>query len=163
MLSFKQINLHKATQATVMLGQGLEGQQNTVVLVTEPYTSYNKISGMPGKARVIFHRGPDQEGPPRAGIVATPDVKITAMDSWCRRDCAVALTKIGGVQTVLVSLYLDIKKEVQPNWLDNLMQMIDSKNLPLIMGIDSNAHSSLFGPDTNARGTALEDLSLIHI
>ena len=38
--------------------------------------------------------------------------------------------------------------------------MISNKNFPLIMGVDSNAHSLLYGPDTNARGTALEDFIL---
>ena len=40
------------------------------------------------------------------------------------------------------------------------MEMISNKNFPLIMGVDSNAHSLLYGPDTNARGTALEDFIL---
>ena len=65
--------------------------------------------------------------------------------------------KIGGVQTVLVSIYLDITNKVQPKWLDDLMIMIENKNYPMIMGVDSNAHSSMYGPDTNARGREFED------
>ena len=98
--------------------------------------------------------------PPRAGIVAGPDVKLTAMDTWCGRDCAVALAKIGGVQTVIVSLYMDINLEVQPKWLDELMTMIDRKGYPIILGVDSNSHSTLFGNSDNARGGAFEDFVL---
>ena len=92
--------------------------------------------------------------------MASLDVNLTSMDSWCSRDCAVALARIGGTQTVLISLYLDITMEVQPAWLDDLMDMIDRKRYPVIMGIDSNAHSTLYGPDNNARGHAFEDFVL---
>ena len=50
--------------------------------------------------------------------MASIDVNLTAMDSWCNLDCAVALTQVGGVQTVIVSLY---------QRLDVLMQMIVSE------------------------------------
>ena len=90
----------------------------------------------------------------------TADANITAMDSWCNRDCAVALAKIGGKQTVLVSLYLDINLDVRPGWLDGLMAMIEDKKFPVIMGVDSNAHSVMYGPDSNHRGNAFEDFIL---
>ena len=64
----------------------------------------------------------------------------------------VALTRIGGKQTALVSLYLDIKQAIQPQWLNDLLQMITNKKFPIIMGINSNAHSTLYGPDNNAKG-----------
>ena len=160
MLSFTQINLHKAAQATVLAGGGLEGKKSSILMVTEPHTTYGKINGMPKGTKVIHARCVDTNQPPRAGIVSSLDVKLTAMESWCGRDCAVALARIGGDWTVLVSLYLDITLEVQPEWLDKLMDMIEDKGYPVIMGVDSNAHSSLYGPDTNHRGTAFEDFIL---
>ena len=160
MLSFTQINLHKATQASMLVGEGLEGQRQTIVLMTEPYTHGGKITGMPKGTKVIQARNTDKTKPPRAGIVTSLGNTITAMDSWCNRDCAVALARIGGTQTVIVSLYLDITAEVQPPWLDNLMEMIDKKGYPLIMGVDSNGHSSLYGPSNNSRGNAFEDFVL---
>ena len=160
MLSFTQLNLHKATQATLLLGRGLEGKKQTIAMITEPHTYKNKITGMPRGTKAIYARTPDCKPAPRAGIVASLDTKVTAMDSWCNRDCAVALTNIGGQQTVLISLYLDIKLEVQPDWLDNLMEMINRKGYPLIISVDSNAHSTLYGPDDNARGSQMEDFIL---
>ena len=144
----------------MLVGRGLEGGKQAIVMVTEPYTNRNRITGMPNGTKVIYDRKSNNGQPPRAGIIASLDVNLTAMDSWCNRDCAVGLTRIGGAQTVLVSLYLDITLEVQPNWLDALMTMLEQKGFPVIMGIDSNAHSSLYGPSNNARGTAFEDFIL---
>ena len=112
---------------------------------------------MPRGTKTVVARVAAGTPAPRAGIIATSDIKLTAMDNWCNRDCAVALVKIAGVQTIIISLYLDIKMEVQPPWLDDLMDMIDKKKFPIIMGIDSNAHSALYGPTNNARGNAFED------
>ena len=131
-----------------------------ISFITEPHTRDDKITGMPRGTKSIYCRHTDRNGAPRAGIITSAGVMISAMESWCNRDCAVALTKIGGVQTILISLYLDITKAVQPKWLDDLMTMIEKKKLPLIMGIDSNAHSSMYGPSTNARGDAFEDFVL---
>ena len=144
----------------MMVAGELEGKKQTILMVTEPHTVKNKITGMPKGTKSIFANLKDNEQNPRAGIVASLDVKLTAMDSWCNRDCAVALARIGGTQTVIVSLYLDIKKEVQPSWLDELMEMIDRKDFPVIIGVDSNAHSSLYGPDSNMRGSSFEDFIL---
>ena len=46
------------------------------------------------------------------------------------------------------------------DWLQELMNMAHAKGLPVIMCMDSNAHTDLFGPDTNQRGEALEDFIL---
>ena len=143
----------------MLVGRGLEGNKQSVVLLTEPYTVDNKITGMPKGTKAVFARS-REPGAPRAGIVSSIDVNLTAMDSWCNRDCAVALARIAGTQTVLISLYLDIKKEIQPPWLDRLMEMIDQKKYPVIMGIDSNAHSTMYGPDNSVRGNAFEDFIL---
>ena len=162
MLSFIQINLHKASQATLMLGGQFEGKNQMVALITEPYTYKNKITGMPKGVKIVSAKLKESEPGPRAGIASSVDLKITAMDNWCSRDCAVALTTIRGVRTVLVSLYLDINKEIQPAWLGKLMEMITDKGYPVILGVDSNAHSCLYGPENNARGDAFEDFVLQH-
>ena len=126
----------------MLVGRGLEDKQQSVVLMTEPYTYDNKITGLPNGTKVVYARSVTKGTRVRAGIVASLDVNITSMDGWCNEDCAVALVRIGGEQTVLVSLYLDINKQVQPRWLDKLMRMIEDKKYPVIMGIDSNAHST---------------------
>ena len=163
MLSFAQVNLLKATHATVLLGHALQGKSQTINLITEPHTTMGRITGMPGGVKIIADRTIRSNQPgPRAGIIATKDLTITAMESWCNRDCAVAISKIHGRQTILASIYLDITKPVIPDWLEGLLTMINNKKLPVIIGMDSNAHSSLYGPDNNTRGDQLEDFILQH-
>ena len=144
----------------MLVGGSLENKKQSIVLVTEPHTVNNSVTGMPRGTKVVAARLKGTDCRPRAAIVASLDVKLTAMESWCRRDCAVALAKIRGKHTVIVSLYLDINLDVQPGWLDDLMTMIEEKNFPVIIGVDSNAHSALYGPDTNRRGVAFEDFIL---
>ena len=163
MLSFTQVNLHKATHATVLLGQALENKTQVISLVTEPHTVAGRITGMPPGACVISDKSiqPDQPGP-RAGIIASRDVKLQAMDAWCHRDCAVAIAPLHGRRTLLASVYLDIREPAVPTWLTRLLDMAEQKNLPILLGMDSNAHSSLYGPDNNRRGDEIEDFILQH-
>ena len=51
---------------------------------------------------------------------------------------------------MIASIYLDIHKAARPDWMDNLLNMAESKDFGVILGIDTNAHSCLY-------------LSLIHI
>ena len=162
MLSFTQLNLHKAHQATILLARSLEECSQQIVLATEPYTFDGKIAGMPMGTKSVYARSKTKGLAPRAGIISSMDVKLTAMDNWCNRDCAVALARIGGRQTMLVSLYLDIHLEVRPSWLEDLMNMAEQKGFPILMGIDSNAHSTMFGTSNNNRGNDLEDFILQH-
>ena len=105
MITFTQINLHKARQATTLVAEGLKGTSQTVVLMTEPYTMAGNITGMPRGTKTIYDRTKGGHAP-RAGIVASKDMNLTAMDNWCKKDCAVALAKINGRHTVLISLCL---------------------------------------------------------
>ena len=56
--------------------------------MTEPYTYGGRITSL------IYTRSKAGELPPRAGILASRDTQVTAMDSWYNKDCAVALAKI---------------------------------------------------------------------
>ena len=160
MLSFTQVNLHQAAQATSLAGQLLEENKQNIMLLTEPYTCANKVVGMPRGTSSVYASLKGPGPPPRAAIIASLGTKLTAMDNWCNRDCAVGLVKIRGKQTIIASIYLDINKEVQPPWLDGLMDMASTKGFPMILGIDSNAHSTMFGPDGNTRGNQFEDFIL---
>ena len=61
---------------------------------------------------------------------------------------------------ILVSGYLDINKSVIPDWLSGIIQYSNKKKYPVLLGIDSNAHSTLYGTRSNARGEELEDFIL---
>ena len=163
MISFTQQNLHKSSHATSLLGQAMEGTNNSIFFVTEPYTINNKLTGLPRGITAIYDRRLGKnDPPPRAAILASRDTITNSMDSWCNRDCAVAIVKIQGKQTLLASIYLDIKLPVNQSWMKNLTVMAEQKKLPILIAMDSNAHSDLFGPTTNTRGEHLEDFILTH-
>ena len=155
---FIQVNLHKAELATVLLGQKLEGRAECIALLTEPHTVAQRITGMPKKTKIICPKNCNTQ--PRAGILYSSDLHVTALDSLCHRDCAVGLTTINGKRTLLASIYLDIKKSPVPQWLLKLVELAEDKGWAVILGMDSNAHSCLYGPDTNQRGEELEDFIL---
>ena len=57
----------------------------------------------------------------------------------------------------MASVYLDIRLQVDPPWLVELFQYADEHSSGLILAVDSNAHSTIFRPDQNPRGTEFED------
>ena len=135
MIEFRQLNLHKSAHATSLAGQAMEKKNRIVSLFTEPYTTCGRITGMPRGTTVVYDRSDRGGQPPvRAAIIASADLGLTAMDSWCSRDCAVALVKIQGQQTIIVSLYMDIKRPVITKEIREVMQMINKKDLPVIIG-----------------------------
>ena len=162
MISFRQVNLHKAEQATILLGQSMEGKTRQVSLISEPYTVMNKITGLPRNMKLIYDRSCPRGTPPRAGICLSKDVTLTSLDSLCNRDCAAGLIKLNGRNTLVASVYLDITQPTIPTWLDDLIDLTTSKRWPVILGIDTNAHSTLYGPDTNGRGEEVEAFVLRH-
>ena len=163
MVSFLQINLRKSYQANLLAGQAMEKINKTVSLITEPHTVYNKLHGYPGGTQCIYDSSIPTNSPgPRAAIVHSKDLIITSLQHWCNRDCAVGLINLNGQKTILASIYLDINLPVRQEWLEKLLRMAEVKSYPVIIGMDSNAHSSLFGPDTNQRGEELENLILEH-
>ena len=163
MLSFTQVNLHKADLATILLGRQLENKTQVIALVTEPHTTAGKITGMPRGTTITSDKTLTSGQPgPRAGIISSRDLKVNSLEAWCHRDCAAAIVRLHGRQVLLASIYLDINKTVSPQWLEDLMNMASNKRLPVIIGVDTNAHSSLYGPDNNSRGDEFEDFVLRH-
>ena len=161
MINFTQINLHKASQATLLLGDKIKDTQQQVLLLSEPHTVAGKLVGLPkGTTAIYDKRIKENEPPPRAAIVTSNDITVAALEGWCSRDCAVAIARIRNRQVILMSVYLDIHMPVQPRWLLDLMTVLNKKKYPIIAGFDTNAHSTLYGPSNNARGDDFEDFIL---
>ena len=87
MINITKVNLHKSTQATVLLGNEIGGKSGKLAFVTEPYISHGTITGIPNGTTIVQAIS---KGAPRAGIIASKDLGITAMDGWCTQDFAVA-------------------------------------------------------------------------
>ena len=157
MLGFTQLNLHKASLASTLAGREMEGQTQRILMLTEPYTVASKIVGFPNNVKIIYDRSLPVTTPPRAAVLTSPDIRAQSLDAWCSRDCAVALARVQGKQTALVSIYRDITAPVIDEKLEKLLDMLNHRNLPTIICMDSNAHSALYGPTNNSRGDLLED------
>ena len=79
------------------------------------------------------------------------------METLSSPDVAVVQTRIQNRSTLIISAYLDIQnKEVIPDVLTTAVEYALRKGLAIIIGMDSNAHSTSFGPVMNSRGEILD-------
>lgn len=78
------------------------------------------------------------------------------------RDATVIVIKINKRQTLIGSLYLDYTENVIQPWLTKIMDFLKHRGYALLLGIDSNCHSTLYGRETNPRGEKLEDFIASH-
>ena len=71
------------------------------------------------------------------------------------------MLKLNDAKIYIASVYLDIiDTDVVPVNLKRLIEFCKTKNIKLIIAIDSNSHSVLWGKETNNRGQILEELIL---
>ena len=68
--------------------------------------------------------------------------------------------KLDGTLTVIASIYLDINQHVIQESLKKIINFCSASKYPLILGGDLNAHSVLWGSESNKRGEELEDFIL---
>ena len=78
------------------------------------------------------------------------------------RDCTAVTTVINRRTTIIASVYLDYHQEVIQPWLEAIMDYRKAKGYALLLAIDSNSHSQLYGNVTNSRGKAIEDFIANH-
>ena len=151
MLDIVQINLKKAFVATVELNRKIKNLNRYVALTTEPYKFNGKIRSVPPKANTIC------DTDPRAAIIYGGGLELIKVDHLTSRDFAVGLLKTKTEKILIASVYLDIKEAVVQQWLEDFIEFANKKNYPVLIGMDSNAHSTLYGPDSNRRGEMLEE------
>ncbi len=87
------------------------------------------------------------------------ELEFWPADPLSTADMAVIIiTMNNGRKLFLASCYLDINNEVVIPELDRLANHCRKGRLPLIIGMDSNSHSTMWGENkTNKRGEALEE------
>ena len=94
----------------------------------------------------------------RAAIFTSKDIIINEISELCHRDMAIGITKIEGRTTVLVSLYLDINQSPVPDFFIKALEYSRTRGYSMLIGSDTNSHSTLWGKETNNRGEQLEEL-----
>ena len=154
-LKFLQLNLNRAELAQIELLQRLNKDKVAFVSIQEPYTYKNKLARKP----VGFDCFPsNQTNRPRTALFVKKRLKFNELSSFTNIDTVAAIGKIAGKQTVVASVYLDItSNRVIPQGVDDLVEFAKQNGFALILSIDSNAHSDLYGRQTNKRGEAVED------
>ena len=155
-MKIKQINLRKSFAATNLFAATLP--VNTIGLLTEPYHYRNKIC----KLGYNFDLFPENTlgAPPRAAILIPKLFHAVFLPHLSRPDVTTVFIKHANL--LLVSGYFDAKLPVVQDWLDNIMQYVQTKNCGLLLGIDSNCHSELYGSETDKRGELLEEFIFLN-
>ena len=155
-LKFIQINMNKAGLAAISLNERLKSiKGDFVCLISEPYNLKGKAASLPSNVQVVPEN--TEENASRAIIIASPNCEIVEVSNLCSKDSAVAHCKIDKVNILLCSIYMDIDLPVQQEFLNKITDYADSKNVEMILGIDTNSHSTMYGKDTNKRGKDMEE------
>ena len=147
-----QQNLQHSRSAVAHLVQQLSAEKSPVIaLVQEPHLSgKSRMVGFPGHLGV-FAGGKS----PRAAIISK-DHHTLFCPLFSGRDIATVLTTVDGEDTYVASVYLDCTKLELPAELLALCSQRSDKRL--LIGLDSNAHSALWGCiNTDARGEMVEE------
>ena len=159
-LSCIQVNVQKSRLACQLLENQLITKPH-LGFISEPYTVENKVVLRPSRYKVIPSGTSDSR--PRAALFIPPGIEATSLGHLCTADCAVAQVFWQGRTIVIASVYLDIDDPVVQDWLEEVVDYAERKQFGLIIGMDSNAHSYLFGnsDETNDRGEELEEFIMM--
>ena len=153
-IKFGQINLHRCKAAAAELNQ--RGYYD-ITLITEPYSTRGRIRLEVKNGAIIAANIKEKSVQPRACIRSY--LPSWQMDDFTNRDIASAIIRSDDGDFCVSSLYLDIEIKPENTTFMELVKECKKKKLPLIVGMDSNAHSSMWGAeDTNDRGRELEEI-----
>ena len=149
-LRLLQLNLHKGRASTYELNR----LEYDIALVQEPNMSNN------GKISLVHT--PKQyysKGVARAAVIIGPDIYYWPIDNLSTEDLAVVALALESGNIVYVgSVYLDILRDPILAAMKTLVIHCRCNRIPLILGIDANAHSTLWGSTTpNNRGRLIEE------
>ena len=156
-LLFKQVNLHRSLEAAIQLNN-LVAINPAICLLTEPFTAFGKVANVPANHKCIPSTTLTDR--PRAAILIPRHLSYVHLEQLSHPDAAVVLLNTRRGKILLASIYMDSKKAVVQTWMQRLIEYADTKRYPLLFGLDSNAHSELYGPDTNDRGKKFEEFIL---
>ena len=148
-------NLNKAYNSGIDLLGRINKTKCILAPLQKPYCYKGTLAAIPGRADFIPS---SRSGGPRAAIFADKLLKIREVTHLCTRDLAAGVCVIGNKQTLIVSAYLDINHNVRSDAIKNILEYKQVKCLGLILALDSNAHSTLWGHTNNPRGSALTEI-----
>ena len=158
-IPFRQLNMHKADLASVELNRVL-AKNPAVCLLMEPCAAFNRVIRVPSNHVCVPNITLSSR--PRTAVYIPKGLPYIHLEQLSNADCTVVLLETERGKVLVASCYLDSRKEVVQPWLTKLAQFINGKKIPTLLAFDCNAHSQLYGPDTNERGKEFEDFILNH-
>jgi ribonuclease HI len=164
-VTFKQINLQKSAMATSNLAAKVSDWSSSPLLVflQEPATHKGRLVSFPAGCQTFAG------SKPRAAILASSDLNVWAMESFTTSDITACHWKTNQTSVpdiILISVYMDITcSSVISYDLTKLMEYCEREKIPPLLCVDSNAHSTLWGCESNnVRGDILEEfISRYHL
>ena len=159
-LNVTQINLQHCKAATDLLCKRFDTQMTDVSLIQEPWIRKGSIMGLSKSKYSLFSC--QNSAHPRACILARKDISACLLPQLCDSDSVAILINIkqGEISRdiMLSSTYLPFDSSEQPpsNGMRKVIEYSKNKHIPLILGMDCNAHHIIWGStDTNERGNSL--------
>ena len=153
-LNFLQLNMHRAFVASTELNKKAQ-LTSQICMITEPCTVQNKICYVPKNYSCV--PATTQASRPRTAIYIPRHLPYVFLEQLSNCDCTVVLVDTICGKLLLASVYLDYKKPVVQEWLEELIRFIDTKHYPALLALDANAHTEFYGVETNARGADFEE------
>ena len=154
LIRFLQINIQHNKTATGLLCKQIADLNHAIVLIQEPWTNKNKILGLGASGTVLFRSC--SENNPRTCVI-TKGLQSYCLPQYSNKDQTAVCVSIKTSQTerlvVVASVYMPINETPPSKELEQLVHYCNVKNLPLIIGADTNAHHFWWGSkNCNQRG-----------
>ena len=155
-IDITQINLQHNKLATATFDKYYH---SNIDLIQEPYLGMHLNPNSFVLTKSCYHK---LNASPRAIVRISTDIPSWLISEFTDRDIATVGIKVDGRMIYVASVYLDILLPVENEILLSLLEHTFRENIPLIIGVDANAHSTLWGVDENARGLKMENLIFQH-
>ena len=98
----------------------------------------------------------------RAAVVLDKEINYWPIDTWSTRDLAVVALELLDKVVYVALCYMDITLPIVQQELDELVDYCHRTQMPLVIGMDANAHSTTWGEiDTNRRGETLDEWLIV--
>ena len=137
-----QLNTHKAQLAHKELLHVLDEHPETICFIQEPYTVRSRLVTLPRDADCY----PREVESPRTAVFVPKKLRSQGLPQFTDRDCSAVLIPGSAQPIIIASVYMDINMTVESPRLVGLLEYAASKSWGLLMAVDTNAHSILYGP-----------------
>lgn len=152
-LKVAQINLLHCKKATHAYCKDLKAEQTDLTFIHEPWTRNNKINGFGQLHQRVFYCKTGCR--PRAALYVSPRLNAIMLTQYSDSDLVsvrICRNSDAGGDFVVTSAYLPYDSPVPGPSMEKIVEFCDREKLPLLSGIDSNSHHTVWG--SSERGSS---------